>query len=63
MATPNGRITRRLRADHCVLWWRCDPIQGFPIPLPQQIECGRSIVGAVSQKSRDWGIQLIHKSG
>ena len=25
MATSNGRITRRLRADHRVLWRRCDP--------------------------------------
>ena len=46
MAIPNGRITRRLQADHCVLWRRYDHIQGLPIPLPQQISCGRSIVGA-----------------
>ena len=55
MAIPNGRITRRLQADHCVLWRRYDHIQGLPIPLPQQISCGRSIVGAVSQKARDPG--------
>ena len=63
MAIPNGRITRRLQADHCVLWWRYDHIQGLPIPLPQQISCGRSIVGAVSQKARDRGIQLIQEAG
>ena len=40
MAIPNGRITRRLRADHCVLWRWYDHIQGLPIPLPQQISCG-----------------------
>ena len=63
MAIPNGRITRRLQADHCVLWRRYDHIQGLPIPLPQQISCGRSIVGAVSQKARDRGIQLIQEAG
>ena len=63
MAIPNGRITRRLQADHCVLWRRYDHIQGLPIPLPQQISCGRCIVGAVSQKARDRGIQLIQEAG
>ena len=63
MAIPNGRITRRLQADHCVLWRWYDHIQGLPIPLPQQISCGRSIVGAVSQKARDRGIQLIQEAG
>ena len=58
-----GRITRRLQADHCALWRRYDHIQGLPIPLPQQISCGRSIVGAVSQKARDRGIQLIQEAG
>ena len=63
MAIPNGRITRRLQADHCVLWRWYDHIQGLPIPLPQQISCGRSIVGVVSQKARDRGIQLIQEAG
>ena len=61
MAIPNGpsradcrRITASFRYDH---------IQGLPIPLPQQISCGRSIVGAVSQKARDRGIQLIQEAG
>ena len=52
-----------MQADHCVLWRRYDHIQGLPIPLPQQISCGRSIVGAVSQKARDRGIQLIQEAG
>ena len=29
MAIPNGRITRRLQADHCVLWRRYDHIQAL----------------------------------
>ena len=63
MAIPNRRIPRRLRADHCVLRWRYNHIQGLPIPFPQQIPCGRSIIGAVSQKARDRGIELIQEPG
>ena len=63
MAIPNRRIPRRLRSDHCVLWRRYNHVQGLPIPFPQQIPCGRSIIGAVSQKARDRGIQLIQKPG
>ena len=63
MAIPNGWIPRRLRADHCVLWRRYNHIQGLPIPFPQQIPCGRSIIGAVSQKARDRGIHLIQEPG
>ena len=58
MAIPNGWIPRRLRSDHCVLWRRYNHIQGLPIPFPQQIPCGRSIIGAVSQKARDRGIEV-----
>ena len=36
-------------------------IQGLPIPFPQQISCRRSIIGAVSQKARDRGIELIQE--
>ena len=63
MAIPNRRSPRRLRSDHCVLWRRYNHIQGLPIPFPQQIPCGRPIIGAVSQKARDRGIQLIQKPG
>ena len=63
MAIPNGWIPRRLRSDHCVLWRRYNHIQGLPIPFPQQIPCRRSIIGAVRQKARDRGIQLIQKPG
>ncbi len=63
MAIPNGWIPRRLRADHCVLWRRYNHIQGLPIPFPQQIPCGRSIIGAVRQKARDRGIELIQEPG
>ena len=63
MAIPNGWIPRRLRSDHCVLWRRYNHIQGLPIPFPQQIPCGRSIIGAVSQKARDRGIELIQEPG
>ena len=63
MAIPNGWTPRRLRADHCVLWRRYNHIQGLPIPFPQQIPCGRSIIGAVSQKARDRGIELIQEPG
>ena len=35
MAVPNGRIPRRVRTDHCVLWRRYNPIQSLPIPMPQ----------------------------
>ncbi len=61
MAIPNGWILRRLRSGHCVLWRRYNHIQGLPIPFPQQIPCGRSIIGAVSQKARDRGIELIQE--
>ena len=44
MAIPNGWIPSRLRSDHCVLWRRYNHIQGLPIPFPQQIQCGRSII-------------------
>ena len=47
MAIPNGWIPRRLRADHCVLWRRCK----------------RSIIGTVSQKACDRGIELIQEPG
>ena len=40
MAIPNGRITRRWRAAHCVLGRWYDHLQGLPIPRPQQISCG-----------------------
>ena len=63
MAIPNRRIPRRLRTDHCVLRRRYNHIQGLPIPMPQQIPCGRSIIGAVSQKARDRGIHLIQEPG
>ena len=63
MAIPNGWTPRRLRTDHCVLWRRYNHIQGLPIPFPQQIPCRRPIIGAVSQKARDRGIQLIQKPG
>ena len=33
----------------------------LPIPFPQQIPCGRSIIGAVRQKARDRGIELIQE--
>ena len=61
MAIPNRRIPRRLRPDHCVLWRRYNHIQGLPIPFPQQIPCGRPIIGAVRQKARDRGIELIQE--
>ena len=61
MAIPNGWIPRRLRADHGVLWRRYNHIQGLPIPFPQQIPCGRSIIGAVRQKARDRGVDLIQE--
>ena len=63
MAIPNGWIPRRLRSDHCVLWRRYNHIQGLPIPIPQQIPCGRSIIGTVRQKARDRGIELIQEPG
>ena len=63
MAIPNGWIPRRLRSDHCVLLRRYNHIQGLPIPFPQQIPCGRPIIGAVSQKARDRGIELIQEPG
>ena len=63
MAIPNGWIPRRLRSGHCVLWRRYNHIQGLPIPFPQQIPCGRSIIGTVSQKARDRGIELIQEPG
>ncbi len=63
MAIPNGWIPRRLRSDRCVLWRRYNHIQGLPIPFPQQISCRRSIIGAVSQKARDRGIELIQEPG
>ena len=63
MAIPNRRIPRRLRADHCVLRRRYNHIQGLPIPFPQQIPCGRSIIGTVSQKTRERGIELIQEPG
>ena len=63
MAIPNGWIPRRLRADHGVLWRRYNHIQGLPIPFPQQIPCGRSIIGAVRQKASDGGIELIQEPG
>ncbi len=63
MAIPNRRIPRRLRADHCVLRRRYNHIQDLPIPMPQQIPCRRPIIGAVSQKARDRGIQLIQEPG
>ena len=63
MAIPNGWIPRRVRSDHCVLWRRYNHIQGLPIPMPQQIPCGRSIIGAVRQKARDRGIELIQEPG
>ena len=63
MAIANGWIPRRLRSDHCVLWRRYNHIQGLPIPFPQQIPCGRSIIGAVRQKARDRGIELIQEPG
>ena len=63
MAIPNRWIPRRLRADHCVLRRRYNHVQGLPIPFPQQIPCGRSIIGAVSQKARDRGIELIQEPG
>ena len=63
MAIPNGRIPRRLRADHCVLRRRYNHIQDLPIPFPQQISCKRSIIGAVRQKTRDRGIELIQEPG
>ena len=53
MAIPNGWIPRRLRSDHCVLRRRYNHIQGLPIPMPQQIPCRRSIIGAVRQKARN----------
>ena len=62
MAIPNGWTPRRLRADHCVLRRRYNHIQGLPIPFPQQIPCGRSIIGAVRQKARDRGIELIQEA-
>ena len=34
-----------------------------PYRCLSQISCGRSIVGAVSQKARDRGIQLIQEAG
>ena len=61
MAIPNGWTPRRLRTDHCVLWRRYNHIQGLPIPFPQQISCRRPIIGAVSQKARDRGIELIQE--
>ena len=63
MAIPNGWIPRRLRSGHCVLWRRYNHIQGLPIPFPQQIPCRRPIIGAVSQKARDRGIELIQEPG
>ena len=63
MAIPNGWIPRRLRSGHCVLWRRYNHIQGLPIPFPQQSPCRRSIIGAVSQKARDRGIELIQEPG
>ena len=63
MAIPNGWIPRRLRSDHCVLLRRYNHIQGLPMPFPQQIPCGRPIIGAVSQKARDRGIELIQEPG
>ena len=63
MAIPNGWTPRRLRTDHCVLWRRYNHIQGLPIPFPQQIPCGRSIIGTVRQKARDRGIELIQEPG
>ena len=63
MAIPNGWIPRRLRSDHCVLRRRYNHIQSLPIPFPQQIPCGRSIIGAVRQKARDRGIELIQEPG
>ena len=63
MAIPNGWIPRRLRSDHCVLRRRYNHIQSLPIPFPQQILCGRSIIGAVRQKARDRGIELIQEPG
>ena len=62
-AIPNGWTPRRLQSGHCVLWRRYNHIQGLPIPFPQQIPCGRSIIGAVSQKARDRGIELIQEPG
>ena len=61
IAIPNGWIPRRLQADHCVLRRRYNHIQGLPIPFPQQIPCGRSIIGAVRQKARDRAIELIQE--
>ena len=61
--TAASRIPRRLRADHCVLWRRYSYIQGLPIPFPQQISCRRPIIGAVSEKARDRGIELIQEPG
>ena len=52
MAIPNGWSPRRLRSGHCVLWRRYNHIQGLLIPFPQQIPCGRPIIGTVSQKAR-----------
>ena len=63
MAIPNGWIPRRLRSGHCVFRRRYNHIQGLPIPLPQHIPCGRSIIGAVSQKARDRSIELIQEPG
>ena len=63
MAIPNGWIPRRLRSDHCVFRRRYNHIQGLPIPLPQHIPYRRSIIGAVSQKARDRGIELIQEPG
>ena len=52
MAIPNGWIPRRLRADHCVLRRRYNHIQGLPIPFPQQIPCGRSIIVGIRRRHR-----------
>ena len=61
MAILNGWIPRRWRADHGVLWRRYNHIQGFPIPFPQHVPCGRPIIGAVRQKASDRGIELIQE--
>ena len=63
MAIPNGWSPRRLQSGHCVLRRRYNHIQGLPIPFPQQIPCGRPIIGAVRQKARDRGIELIQEPG
>ena len=63
MAIPNGWSPRRLRSGHCVLWRRYNHIQGLPHTVPSADPVWTSIIGTVSQKARDRGIELIQEPG